>query len=153
MARRSAQNPRYQKGAEVGKTRRSAASAKPKRAVGDTAASASSSGKGKKKSRPSLLAPVPVSPEFRRWRKIWMIVLASAVVLSLVAWWQRDTMPGAIALAGAYGCIFVSLYIDFAKMRPMRKKAIAEDQAAKAAGGKSAGGTTKKTSTASDKDA
>lgn len=133
MARRSPSNPRYQKKAgELGKTRRSAASAKPKRAAGENSASASRSKRAKgKKDRPKLFVPVPTTPEFKRWRKIWMGLLSAAVIFSLVAWWQRDTTPGAVALVLAYGCIFGSLYIDFAKMRPLRKKAIAADKAAK----------------------
>ena len=136
MARRSPSNPRYQKKpGELGKTRRSAASAKPKRGVGENSASASRSKGSKKgkKDRPKLFVPVPTTPEFKRWRKIWAGLLGAAVLFSLVAWWQRDTMPGAIALALAYGCIFGSLYIDFAKMRPLRKKSIAADQASKPA--------------------
>lgn len=139
MARRSSSNPRYQKGTEVGKTRRSAASAKPKRHLGESAAESTSSAKNKKgkkgkKNRPRLLAPAPTTPEFLRWRKIWMGLLAAAIVFSLGAWQLRDTMPGAVALALAYGCIFGSLYIDFAKMRPLRKSAIEADRAAKEAG-------------------
>ncbi len=136
MARRSSSNPRYQKGTEVGKTRRSAASAKPKRHLGESAAESTSSAKNKKgkKNRPRLLAPVPTTPEFLKWRKIWMGLLAAAIVFSLGAWQLRDTMPGAVALALAYGCIFGSLYVDFAKMRPLRKSAIEADKAAQAAG-------------------
>lgn len=133
MARRSPGNPRYQKkSGELGKTRRSAASAKPRRAAGKTAASTDGKkrSKGGKKERPRLLAPVPTTPEFRRWRKIWMGLLAAALAFSLIAWWQRDTLPGTIALVLAYGCIFGSLYIDFGQMRPLRKAAIAADKAA-----------------------
>ena len=128
MARRSPSNPRYQKDHELGKTRRSSASAKPKRAAGDTATQAA---KPKKKERPSLLAPVPPDPEYRRWRKVWLGLLGAAIVFSALAWWQQTTMLGNIVLGLAYGCIFAAFYIDFTKLRKMRKAAIESAKAAK----------------------
>lgn len=135
MARRNPANPRYQKGAEVGKTRRSAASAKPKRPIGETAPAPSDD---KKKERPKLLAPVPDDPEYKRWRNIWMGLLGAGIVLSGLAWWQQASRFGSIALALAYGCIFTALYIDFAKLRGMRKAAI---EAGKAQGAGKKGAT------------
>jgi hypothetical protein len=131
MARRNPANPRYQKDQAVGKTRRSSASAKPKRAAGDTAAQ---SAKPKKKERPSLLAPLPPDPAYRKWRKIWLALLGAAIVFSALAWWQQATTLGNIILGLAYGCIFAAFYIDFTKLRAMRKAAIEADKAAKASG-------------------
>lgn len=125
MARRNPANPRYQKGAEVGKTRRSAASAKPKRGVGDTASTSSS----KKKERPKLLAPVPDDPGYKRWRRIWGGLLIAALGFSAFAWWQQATTIGNFALALAYGCIFTAFYIDFTKLRRIRKAAIEAEKA------------------------
>ncbi len=132
MGRRSPSNPRYQKGGEGGKTRRSAASAKPKRGAGDSSKSSSS----KKKTRPRLLAPVPQDPEYRRWRKIWLGLLAAAVIFSALAWWQQATTIGNLTLAFAYACIFTAFYVDFTKLRRIRKKAIEADREAKASGKK-----------------
>ncbi|MDY0087602.1 MAG: hypothetical protein RBS78_03500 [Coriobacteriia bacterium] len=126
MARRNPANPRYQKGSEVGKTRRSAASAKPKRSVGD---SSSAPPADKKKERPGLLAPVPDDPEYKRWRNIWMGLLGSGLALSGIAWWQQSTRFGTFALALAYACIFTALYIDFTKLRRMRKAAVEAEKA------------------------
>jgi len=126
MARRNPANPRYQKGAEVGKTRRSAASVKPKRGAGDKAAAASSS---KKKERPRLLAPVPDDPGYKRWRRIWGGLLAAAVIFSAFAWWQQATTIGNLSLAFAYSCIFTAFYVDFTKLRRMRKAAIEAEKA------------------------
>jgi hypothetical protein len=134
MARRNPANPRYQKGHELGKTRRSSASAKPKRAAGDSAAQQSSG--AKKKKRPSILAPVPADPEYRRWRKIWLGLLVAAIIFSAFAWWQQATPLGNFALAFAYSCIFTAFYVDFTKLRRMRKAAIEADREAKAAGKK-----------------
>ncbi|GEM_PF-1198064 len=129
MARRNPGNPRYQKGVDVGKTRRSAASAKPKRAAGDS--SADSSKKSRKKKRKGLFAPVPATPEYRRWRRIWLGVLAGAIVFSLLAWWRQQTPVGNVALVVAYACIFTAFYIDFFRLRRLRKSAIETDKAGK----------------------
>lgn len=120
MARRNPANPRYQKGSDVGKTRRSAASAKPKRNAGDSPSIQSA----EKKSRPRLLAPVPDDPEYKRLRNVWIGLLAAGIVLSGIAWWQQATRFGTFALALAYACIFTALYIDFTKLRHMRKAAV-----------------------------
>ncbi|MBE0417242.1 MAG: hypothetical protein IBX63_05715 [Coriobacteriia bacterium] len=137
MARRNPANPRYQKGHELGKTRRSSASAKPKRAAGDSSTAQSS--KPKKKQRPSLLAPVPPDPAYRKWRRIWLGLLAAAIVFSAFAWWQQATTLGNFALAFAYACIFTAFYVDFTKLRRMRKVAIEAEKAAKASGKKGGG--------------
>lgn len=148
MARRNPANPRYQKGHELGKTRRSSASAKPKRAAGDSSATQSSS---TKKKRLSLLAPVPPDPGYRKWRKIWLGLLGAAIVLSALAWWQQATTFGNIVLGLAYGCIFTAFYIDFTKLRRMRKAAVEAERAARASGKK--GGGNKSGHTAAEKKA
>jgi len=127
MARRNPANPRYQKDAQVGKTRRSSASAKPKRAAGDSATQSSKS--SGKKERPKLLAPVPDDPGYKRWRKIWLGLLLAALVFSALAWWQQAQPIGNYALALAYGCIFTAFYVDFTKLRRLRKAAIEAEKA------------------------
>jgi len=110
----------------LGKTRRSAASAKPKRSAGDSATAAK---KPEKKKRPSLLAPLPTDPSYRYWRKVWMGLLGAAIVFSALAWWQQATTLGNLVLALAYACIFTAFYIDFTKLRKMRKAAIEQAKA------------------------
>ncbi|HET6498697.1 MAG TPA: hypothetical protein VFH17_06585 [Coriobacteriia bacterium] len=137
MARRSASNPRYQKGAEVGRTRRSAASAKPKRGAGDSVEA--SAARKKKRSRPRLLSPVPADPVYRRWRRIWLGLLLAALVFSAAAWWatthESETVrtAGNVVLALAYGCIFTGFFIDFTKLRRMRRAAVEAEKAGKKA--------------------
>lgn len=128
MARRSAQNPRYQKGKEVGTTRKSAASAKPKRSAGDTGSSTSAP---EKKNRFFQPLPVPDTPEFKKWRKIWLGLLVAAVVFSLGAWAGQSGsidigQGGTLSLFAAYTCIFAAVYIDVTKIRRMRKDYAAE---------------------------
>jgi hypothetical protein len=135
MTRRGAQNPRYQKGNEGGKTRKSAASAKPKRSKGETASTKSSSPEKKKRWFDPL--PVPDSPEFKRWRRIWLWLLVAALVFSLGAWWGQDNLTGPVntlSLIAAYTCIFAAIYIDLTKIRRMRKdyaKELAEGKGSK----------------------
>lgn len=128
MARRSAQNPRYRKDAQIGKTRKSAASAKPKREIGERPVKATGSSAGKTgKGRPPGGFRDPDTPEFKRWRKIWFVLLVSAMVFSLGAWVLRDlqTVNG-LTLGLAYACLFGAFYIDLTKIRRMRKTYDAE---------------------------
>jgi hypothetical protein len=126
MARRNPMNERYGKHtAPSGKTRKSAASAKPKRP-------ASAPASGSKRVAPSAskrqerLRLDPQTPEFKKWRRIWWGCLGLAIVLSTAAWWlwrdqgSRSTLGGG-TLAAGYVMIFVALAIDWLKLRPMRK--------------------------------
>jgi hypothetical protein len=124
MGRRSPQNPRYQRHADIGTTRRSAASAKPKRGAGNAGDSSAgkSKGSGASKKPTRQLDIVPDTPEFRRWRKIWVGLLVAAIVFSLSAWFFRESMSGNLSLVFAYSCIFSSFFIEFTKLRPMRKE-------------------------------
>jgi len=122
-------NERYGKyTAPGGKTRKSAASAKPKRSAGG---SASSGGSGSKKpssaaSRKPAVSIHPPTPEYKRWRTIWWVFLGGAIVLSTLAWWlwqddaRRDI--GNWVLGGGYAMIFAAIFIDWTKMRPLRKE-------------------------------
>lgn len=124
MARRSAQNPRYRKDAQVGSTRRSASSAKPKREAGEAGSSggkASGSKGSSAKGKPSVPFE-PDTPEFKRWRKIWLGLLLGAVVFSVGAWFGKETPAGSIGLVLAYAALFGALWIDFTKIRRMRKE-------------------------------
>lgn len=135
MARRSATNPRYQKDAQIGKTRRSAASAKPKRGQGEAASSVrKKESKGKKRIRFS-----PDTPEFRRWRRIWLVLLLGAVILSISAFVFREGGPVAtVTLVAAYVCLFGAFFVDLTKIRRLRKEWVAsqknDDMASKGKG-------------------
>lgn len=131
MARRSAQNQRYRKDAQVGSTRRSASSAKPKREAGESGGSggkgggkgSSSAGKGR-----SSVPLEPQTPEFKRWRKLWLWMLGGTLGMVAATTGLRaiggDIANGAsfAALVGAYLLLGVGLWIDWTKLRPMRKE-------------------------------
>jgi len=120
MGRRSAQNPRYQKDAKLGSTRKSAASAKPKRSAGEVSTPSKSS--SKKKVTATQINPD--TPEFKKWRKIWLGMLIAAMVLSAGSFVFRETntLATQIALVLAYACIFGAFFIDLTIIRKMRKE-------------------------------
>ena len=140
-------NARYQKYQEPpGKTRKSAAAAKPSRKA--TASSSSGASTKSKSSAPGRKARFdPQTPEFKALRKRWWTLLLAGVVLVTLSWGVRYIdKPGnplhdasftlgsfsmtyagllaAVTLGLAYACIFYALYLDFAKMRPMRLAAL-----------------------------
>jgi hypothetical protein len=143
MARRSPQNERYKKDAKVGSTRKSAASAKPKRELGESAKVVTPAKKPAQKGR--ILLPNPDTPEFRRWNTINYIALgialASAVLVLLVQ--QQARTPNALVLGvvpanTVVGVIWAvwgvslaaSMYIQFAIIRKQRIEWEASGQAA-----------------------
>jgi len=150
VARRSPTNARYQKYQEPpGKTRKSAAAAKPSRKAVNP--NAPTPGAASKRSRPPLDPP---TPEFKQLRTRWWVLLLAGMVLVLFSWGMRAidkpggilsarfmlgsmdmTYAGLVAaflLGLAYASIFYALYLDFARMRPMRKEFL-ESQSSKPA--------------------
>ena len=124
MARRSATNERYQKHTgPSGKTRKSAAAAKPKRATG--AAPAPTKSKSSGRSNRSVLT-TPPTEEYRRWRRIWWYLLGAALLFTTASWAVREYIPSlnvmvsSVLLGAAYASIFTALYIDWTKLRRMR---------------------------------
>lgn len=136
MARRNPMNERYGKHtAPAGKTRRSAASAKPKRAIADAPSA-------KKRTTPaaskrSRIVMNPSTPEFKKWRRVWWAFLILAMVLSTAAYfmWRDESLRswGNYVLGAGYAMIFVALGIDWLKLRPMRAEWLKAGGAGKAA--------------------
>lgn len=139
MSRRSPTNARYQKYQEpAGKTRKSAAAAKPSRKpVNPNAPSPKESGTSK-----SRMPIDPQTPEFKALRKSWAIALVAATVLVLISLGARLIgQPGgflgtqltlgsikttylglisSVTLGLGYACLGYGLYLDFYKIRPLR---------------------------------
>lgn len=123
MARRSPLNERYQKNtAPSGKTRRSAASAKPKREAG---VSREDVRKAEVKKTPYVMNPP--TEEYRYLRRVWwMLILGSAVIVlisaALRAWTKLPvTLSNVLVLIG-YAGIFGAVYLDWKKLRRMRNE-------------------------------
>jgi len=132
MARRSPMNERYQKNtAPSGKTRKSAASAKPKR-VGSAPAAKPAA----KKTRPAPVLVNPPTPEFKRMRKIWWALLITSAVITFGSWGARaylhSELLANIALGVGYAFIGGALWLDMTKIRKMRDAYIAEQKSGKA---------------------
>jgi hypothetical protein len=120
-------NERYGKHtAPSGKTRKSAAAAKPKRKAGTEAQRSSSkrptSSAGKKRQR---IVINPPTPEFKKWRRIWWVFLGLAIAFSTVAYflWRDEEMRaiGNWVLGAGYAMIAMALAIDWMKLRPLRR--------------------------------
>lgn len=120
-------NERYGKHtAPSGKTRKSAAAAKPKRKAGTEAEKSGSkrpkSAASKKRERIIINPP---TPEFKKWRRIWWVFLALAIVLSTAAYfmWRDESLRalGNWVLGTGYAMIAVALGIDWIKLRPLRR--------------------------------
>lgn len=123
MARRNPMNQRYKKDAQVGATRKSAASAKPKRSASDVSSSSSSSSSAKKGSSSARTGAIKLPPEIKKLQNIVFICLGVAVLLSLLYLWQGKSLGtfGSIVIGVSYGLLFTALYIDFTKVRPVVK--------------------------------
>lgn len=160
MSQRSQTNDRYRKDADLGSTRKSAASAKPvRRAATIEVGSGKDSGKKKGKDAKGLkgvkgskatkpkAAPVqmPTSPEIKKWRTVWWILLGAAFVLLAIAWFvpalRTNPTANSVVTIGVFVLCSSGLYIDLVIIRKLRNKIIAEQKnkkpakvAAKAAG-------------------
>ena len=129
-------NARYQKYQEPqGKTRKSAAALKPSRkGTGPKSTPAKSS------SSRSTVRIEPATPEYKRMRTYWWAALIVGVVLVAVSWALRQYLGGQrwavtvslVALAVSYACIFLALYIDWTRLRPMREAAVKAAKSGKA---------------------
>jgi cbb3-type cytochrome oxidase subunit 3 len=131
-------NARYQKytGPE-GKTRKSASQAKPKRSSTGPSSPSGSKPSATKKAA-AVRNAVPDSPAYKAARKLWWTLLLSGLVFTAVSWASRayirtswNIMASAIALGLAYAAIFYALYIDWTRLRPERKAAIAAAKSGK----------------------
>ncbi len=130
VARRSATNPRYRKEAQIGSTRRSSASLKPKRASGAPSASAKPKGAG-----PAKAAYVD-PPEVKKWRRLWAVLLGIALVPvayvlgpNVLKWLGAGSgwpVNQAVAKWGLYfemAALAGALYIDYAIIRKIQRAA------------------------------
>lgn len=129
MARRNPTNQRYTHDKPAGKTRKSAAAAKPKRAAGDSSVSktpAKGAAKDARRSRAQMIVHPP-TPEYKRWRRIWFGLLGAAMVLATVSWWlwRTNEQLGLYVLVAAYVSIGVAIWVDWTKLRVLRAAYIA----------------------------
>ena len=153
MTQRNPMNPRSQNKTYKGVSRKSASSAKPVRQAGSSVRTVSrevrekqqkkaqkaeaKEEQRKERERAAVLgAAVLKTPEYKKWRKIWVITLVIAVVAIAASWGcsalvNNGTLPAelfgttapvtiALIVIG-YGGLVGALVIDFRKIRKMRK--------------------------------
>lgn len=140
MSQRNPMNERYQNDERSGKTRKSAASAKPKKEAAGTVVMKTSRKTPKERKAEQKEARrkeqerqreldrkyyKPDTEQYKKLRRIWWISLIGAVVCVIASWLLRTVQPewlAMVALFGAYGLIIFAFYIDFSKIRKERRK-------------------------------
>jgi uncharacterized membrane protein YcjF (UPF0283 family) len=139
MARRSPQNDRYKKDANIGSTRKSAASAKPKRPQAESGTSGTPAkaerSRTKAKAKPArILLPNPDTEEFKRWNMINYALLGMALLFALVVLAvgpQLQKTPWYFVLWAGWGASLAgSMYIQIVKLRKLRQEWVDSGQAA-----------------------
>jgi hypothetical protein len=151
VSRRSPNNERYQKFTEPkGQTRKSAAAAKPKR-DGNVPTKSKTATRGRARSLPKAPARStynePTTPEYRKWRRIWWWSLGAGVAFvtaSLLLQYvirAQGAFRGVsiVLIAASYSALIVAFFVDYRKLRPMRKDFLDSAKTGKAdKGGKAA---------------
>lgn len=145
MTQRNPMNERYQNTDEkrTGKTRKSAASAKPTtkaassvRIVGNSEPKSQSryakaqrrvnaqKNQQQAKKRDSTAYYKPTSPEYKKWRKIWIALIVVALVATSVSFWLSGRFGSRISLyallALGYAALIGAVVVDMTKVRKAR---------------------------------
>lgn len=130
MARRSPLNPRYQKHAKVGSTKRSASSLKPKREAG-SAASAKQSKRKQAPEKKRAIPTLPTSPEIKRWRRVWWALVAVMVATAATSYLpalRNDVTAQRIGMAVLTAAFFPAMYIEIVVIRRLRNDLIKQQK-------------------------
>lgn len=145
MTQRNPMNERYTTEDRKGSTRKSASSAKPvSKAASSVRVQANTKTKQQKKAEQKAERQKqreldaqyynPPTEEYKKLRRWWWIFLVGAIVLTLMSWFGRAFLPEwamYVTLGLAYVCIIAALYIDFSKIRKVRRAYQAEMSAHK----------------------
>lgn len=146
MSQRNPMNERYQSDEHKGKTRKSAAAAKPKTKAASSVRVVSATKtpeqkKAEKKQQQKVERQKqrdleakyynPPTEEYKRWRRIWWVMLILAIVMVassfLTRWlWPDNEVVSMVVLGIGYVSIFGALAIDFVKIRKIRRNYQAE---------------------------
>ncbi len=135
MSQRNPMNDRYQTDEVRGQTRKSAASAKPKTKAASSVRMAPSvktkeqkkadqkAARAKESQMSRQFYNVPTE-EYKRLRRLWWILLIVAISLTALSFLGREFLPETvtyITLGLAYAGIIGALYLDFSKIRKVRR--------------------------------
>ena len=129
MSQRNPMNDRYQTDEHRGQTRKSAATMKPKTKAASSVriqptVKTKQQKKADKKAARTKQYYNPPTPEYKRLRKIWWGLLIGAIVMTAMSWFGRAFLPEVgtyVVLGLAYVCIIGALYVDFSKIRKVRR--------------------------------
>ncbi|MHB1136555.1 MAG: hypothetical protein ACYCXR_06655 [Coriobacteriia bacterium] len=131
MSQRSYSNERYRKGADLGSTRKSAASAKPVRKQGsvDTSKATPAKAKGKSDGVEKDWTGLPTSPEIKKWRRIWWVLLLGGIAAIAVGYLlpelraneDAQRIIAMVVLAASMAAVTIDLVV----IRKLRKELIA----------------------------
>lgn len=144
MSQRNFMNDRYQNDEHKGTTRKSAASAKPKSKAASSVRIVSSTktpqqkkaeAKARRKEERARQNELdrkyynPPTKEYKNLRRAWWVVLIAAVLMVAFSWFARGIEPvwiSYVSLGLSYVLIILAFYIDFSKIRKVRRKYQAE---------------------------
>lgn len=139
MSQRNPTNERYTAEGRTGKTRKSAASAKPKMKVAATVVPQAAKktkqqkkaeAKAERKKQQAVQRELdrkyytPDTPRYRKLRKLWWALLIGGVICVAVSFLAREQMPSELAIAilfAAYAFIIGAFYVDLSKIRKERQ--------------------------------
>ena len=156
MSQRNPMNERYTSEERSGKTRKSAASAKPTskaassvrvssgkttekpkglfaraktEANKDAGTKASEKAKKRAAQEERFSYHDPDNEEYKKWRRIWWICIAGAIALTALSMYLLNAVgsqAGIVTLVGGYILLAASLFIDIKKVRKIRDQNYAD---------------------------
>lgn len=133
MSQRSPYNERYKKqNAGSGSTRKSASSAKLKRAAGSYSGKPEKKAPEKKRAKWSEM--VPSTPEIKKWRRIWYVLLVVAVASFGLAYWGQSSgnqLMASIGFTVELTAVGIAIAIDLVVIRKLRIQAIKDRSSGK----------------------
>ena len=130
-------NDRYTTDDRKGQTRKSAATMKPKSKAASTVhvqsttktklqKKAEQNAARQKQSQVDRKYYNPPTEQYKKLRRMWWILLVAAIAMTAFSWLSRSWFPNNemvsfIALGLAYVLIIAALYVDFSKIRKVRR--------------------------------
>ena len=135
MSQRNPMNERYKNDEHQGKTRKSAASAKPKSAAASsvyikpktkTKADKKAARRAERQKQAELERKYanPPTEEYKRLRKIWWVRLSGAIACVALSFFLRDSLGEfgfMVILVLSYVFIIAALWLEFSKMKKVRR--------------------------------
>lgn len=139
MTQRNYMNQRYRDEERTGKTRKSAASAKPATQAGASvrgvvtkdpkARRKQERAKERERQERANSVPVEYTPKERFWRRIWWATLVGALVCLVISWMAMRISTEYVvqitygSMIAAYAFLAAMIFIDIKFVRPARKRA------------------------------